>query len=203
MRPVIVLIGGATGTGKSTVATEVAHRLGIHRITSTDDVRQTLRAFFTPAEKASIHRSSYDAPPGQTLVDAFLWQTAEVLVAVEAAVSRAVLEGWSMIVEGVHIVPGMLTLSAADATIVECVLTIEDEQAHAGHFWIRDASSGGERPVKKYLDHLDDIRRLQDFIVERARDEDIPVLENSKVDETVGAVMELVLGNAAEQLEAV
>jgi 2-phosphoglycerate kinase len=29
--PIILLIGGATGTGKSTVATEVAYRLGIRR----------------------------------------------------------------------------------------------------------------------------------------------------------------------------
>src|SRR2546423_841884 len=40
-RPLIVLVGGATGTGKSTVATEAAHRLGIVRVTSTDFVRQT------------------------------------------------------------------------------------------------------------------------------------------------------------------
>src|SRR3954468_19032034 len=33
--PVIVLIGGSTGTGKSTVAAEVAHRLGITRVAST------------------------------------------------------------------------------------------------------------------------------------------------------------------------
>ena len=31
--PLLVLVGGATGTGKSTVATEVAHRLGITRVT--------------------------------------------------------------------------------------------------------------------------------------------------------------------------
>src|SRR3712207_3632638 len=34
--PIIVLIGGATGTGKSTIAAEVAYRLGITRVTSTD-----------------------------------------------------------------------------------------------------------------------------------------------------------------------
>ena len=38
-RPLIVLVGGATGTGKSTVTTEVAYRLGITRVTSTDFVR--------------------------------------------------------------------------------------------------------------------------------------------------------------------
>jgi len=35
-----VLIGGTTGTGKSTVASEVAHRLGITRVTSTDFIRE-------------------------------------------------------------------------------------------------------------------------------------------------------------------
>src|SRR5581483_7770507 len=41
--PLIVLIGGSTGTGKSTIAAEVAHRLGITRVTSTDFIRQTMR----------------------------------------------------------------------------------------------------------------------------------------------------------------
>ena len=42
--PLVILIGGATGTGKSTVATEIAYRLGITRATSTDFIRQTIRA---------------------------------------------------------------------------------------------------------------------------------------------------------------
>jgi 2-phosphoglycerate kinase len=201
VKPIIVLIGGATGTGKSTVASEVAHRLGINRVTCTDVVRQTLRAFFPPDQMPSIHRSSFDSPPGEPVVDAFLEQTKVVAIGVEAAVSRAILEGWSMVVEGVHVVPGMLTVSA-DARVVECVLMIEDEESHAGHFLVRDATSGGERPVRKYLDRLDDIRRLQDWVVERARDHNAPVFESSDVEPTVSAVIELVLDAKAE-LEAV
>ena len=59
--PVIVLVGGATGTGKSTVATEAAYRLGITRVTSTDFVRQTMRAFFSKEFMPSIHYSSFEA----------------------------------------------------------------------------------------------------------------------------------------------
>ncbi len=201
-RPVILLIGGATGTGKSTVATDVAHRLGINRVTSTDIVRQTLRAVLAPEYMPSIHRSSFDGL-GDTLVEAFLEQTNHVLVAVEASVERAVEEGWSMVVEGVHLVPGMLPLDIADATLVQCVLAIEDEEAHASHFWIRDATSHGMRPVKKYLERLADIRRLQEFIVERAREMGVPVIENRSMKETVAAVIDLVLGTAAEPLERV
>ena len=202
-KPVILLIGGATGTGKSTVATEAAHRLGITRVTSTDIVRQTLRAVFAAEYMPSIHRSSFDAPDGEALIDAFLEQTAQVLGAVEASIDRVIRERWSMVLEGVHLVPGMLPLPAGDALIVQCVLSIEDEEAHASHFWIRDAASKGLRPVQKYLDRLDQIRQLQDFIVERSRAEGIPVIENTGVEETVGAVIELVLGMAAEQLERV
>ena len=90
--PIIVLIGGATGTGKSTVATEVAYRLGITRVTSTDFVRQTLRAFFSPEFMPSIHYSSFEAGRAlrsaeeeevDPLLHGFLDQTRNVLVGVE------------------------------------------------------------------------------------------------------------------------
>jgi 2-phosphoglycerate kinase len=202
-KPIILLIGGATGTGKSTVATEVAHRLGINRVTSTDIVRQTLRAFFVPEYMPAIHRSSFDAGPGEKLIDGFLDQTTNVLIAIEASIERALQEGWSMVIEGVHLVPGMLSGPRDDAIVVQCVLSIEDEEAHASHFWIRDAGTHGLRPMAKYLERLDDIRRLQEFIVERARETDVPVIENTGVEETVRAVIELVLGAEAEQLERV
>src|SRR5204862_7490806 len=86
--PLVVLVGGATGTGKSTVATEVAHRLGITRVTSTDVVRQTMRAFLSSEFMPSIHYSSFEA--GTAIVGAeeaddpvllgFLEQTRNVLV---------------------------------------------------------------------------------------------------------------------------
>ena len=202
MNPVILLIGGGTGTGKSTVATEVAHRLGINRVTCTDVVRQTMRAFFDEEEMPSIHRSSFAAPPDEPLREAFLEQCDQVLIAVQAAVERAIFEGWSTVVEGVHVVPGMLAVPHADATVVECVLKIDDLETHANHFWIRDAASGGERPVRKYLDRFDDIRFLQRYIVERARECGVPVFENSNVEDTVGAVIDLVLGSTA-RLETV
>ena len=84
--PLIILIGGATGTGKSTVAAEVAYRLGITRVTSTDFVRQTMRALFTPEFLPAIHYSSFDAGALPTAQEEevdpprFLEQTRHVLV---------------------------------------------------------------------------------------------------------------------------
>ncbi len=206
--PILLLVGGATGTGKSTVGTEVAHRLGITRVTSTDFIRQTMRAFFSQEFMPSIHYSSFDAAPavpdsetGDPVLLGFLDQTRNVLVGVRASVERALQEGWSMVLEGVHLVPGMME-PIEGALVVQCVLAISNEEAHASHFWVRDASSEGVRPVEKYLSQLPEIRRIQSYIVDRARKTGVPVVENANVELAVGTVIELVLA-AAERLEAV
>jgi len=203
--PVVLLVGGATGTGKSTVATEVAYRLGITRVTSTDVVRQTMRAFFSNEFMPSIHASSFEAATAATGGDAdvdpvligFLEQTRNVLVGVRAVVERALQEGWSTVIEGVHLVPGLLA-PVEGAVVVHCVLAIDDEVDHASHFWVRDAASDGLRPVQKYLDALDDIRLIQDEIVDRARRAGSPVLVNTEMERTVATVMELVLESAEQ-----
>jgi len=204
--PVILLVGGGTGTGKSTVATEVAYRLGITRVTSTDFVRQTMRAFFAKEFMPSIHYSSFEAALGLSKAEeeesgdvallGFLDQTRNVLVGVEAALQRALDEGWSIVLEGVHLVPGMFETNLEGALVVQCVLAIHDEEIHSTHFWSRDLSSDGGRPLDRYLAALPEIRMIQDYIVERARRCDVPVIENESREGGISAVMELVLERA-------
>jgi 2-phosphoglycerate kinase len=194
-RPLVIVIGGATGTGKSTVATEAAYRLGITRLTSTDSIRQTMRAFFSREFMPTIHYSSFEA--GAAVPDAddpltagFLEQSRNVLVGARASIDRALEEGWSIILEGVHLVPGLLPVEVGGAVFCPCVLTIEDETTHAQHFFSR--SDGSARPLATYLDHFAEIRRLQQFIVGRAEREDVPVIENVNAEQTTNAVIDLV-----------
>lgn len=198
--PVIVLIGGATGTGKSTVATEVAYRLGITRVTSTDFVRQTMRAFLAPDFMPSIHYSSFEVPAedeASGTVDGFVEQTRNVLVGIRGLIDRALTEGWSLVLEGVHLVPGMLP-PVEGALVVHCVLAIEDEQLHRSHFFVRDSHSDGLRPVHKYLDSMAEIRLLQDFVVEQAQMHGVPVVENGSIELSIATVIELVLSRAGQ-----
>ncbi len=205
--PILLLVGGGTGTGKSTVATEVAHRLGITRVTSTDFIRQTIRAFFSTAFMPSVHYSSFDA--GHSVVDSetgdptllgFLEQTQNVLVGVEGAIQRALTEGWSMVLEGVHLVPGMVPRRIDGVLVVHAVLAIESEEVHRTHFHVRDSATGGTRAMDKYLDQLDDIRRIQKHIVRRAEKTGVPVIESSNPERATAELMELVL-RSAERME--
>ena len=206
--PLIILIGGSTGTGKSTVAAEVAHRLGITRVASTDFIRQTMRAFFSTEFMPAIHYSSFEAGQavdvdvtGDPTILGFVEQCRHVCVGVDAAIRRALTEGWSMVLEGVHLVPGLVTSELAGALVVQVVVAIDNEGAHRMHFHVRDSATGGVRAMDKYLDRLGDIRRIQSYIVDRARREEVPVVDNANVERTIDEVLELVM-QAAERAMA-
>jgi 2-phosphoglycerate kinase len=208
--PIVLLVGGATGTGKSTVATEAAHRLGITRVTSTDFIRQTMRAFFSREFMPTIHYSSFEAGQavdvdvtGDPTIVGFVEQCRHVCVGVEAAMERALTEGWSMVMEGVHLVPGLLPRELEGALIVHVVVEISDREVHRIHFLARDVTTGGVRPMEKYLERLDDIRRIQTYVVGRARREGVRVIENANVDRTIDQVIELVMQSAERARQTV
>jgi 2-phosphoglycerate kinase len=133
------------------------------------------------------------------MLPGFMDQTRNVLVGVRASLDRALHEGWSMVIEGVHLVPGMLP-PIHGPLVVQCIVAIEDEEEHLAHFQIRDAASEGVRPLEKYVSHFADIRALQDYIVERARRNGVPVVENRNAEKAVADVIELVL-DAAERVQ--
>jgi 2-phosphoglycerate kinase len=112
---------------------------------------------------------------------------------VKAVIARALEESYSLAVEGVHLVPGALPRSYDGAVVVQCMLAIADEGEHARHFWIRDAGSQGLRPMDKYLRALPEIRRIQDYLVERAEKAGVSVIENTRMEAAVNGVIHLVL----------
>jgi len=207
--PLIILIGGATGVGKSTVATQLAHRLGITRLISTDMVRQTMRAFFAPELMPAIHTSSFDAAsavrvpvPRETDLSkmGFIEQTKAVSVGVEALVQRGIDEAQRIVVEGVHIVPGYLDTSRwNEAIVLEFVLAISDKERHRSNFTVREWETGGIRPLRRYLEHFAEIRRIQKYITGRAVAHGVPIIDEPSLDENVSAMLVSILQRVDEQ----
>lgn len=198
VNPVIILIGGTAGTGKSTLAVELAHRLGITRVISTDSVREVMRIMFSPELLPTIHKSSFDAwkaydlPDGiqdDLVIAAFMEQAMRVSVGIYALIDRALNEKISTIIDGVHVVPGFLKRDyAKNALLCKIVITTEDERVHRERFVIR-GQQASTRKAEKYLTNFDSIRKIQDFIVFHANKNRIPIFDNVNFDQTVAAIM--------------
>ena len=192
-RPLVVLLGGTTGVGKSTVATMLAGRLGITRVIATDVIRQVLRAFFTREFMPSVHHSAFDAGG----IDGFRDQAARVATGMAAIIDREADEGESLLVEGVHVVPGTLDPKLrARCVTVEALIVVGDEEAHQGHFSLR----GAARPADRYLKSFEEIRELQEFLTARAREVKVPVIDNANVDQAILDLMDLVLDTVGTEV---
>jgi 2-phosphoglycerate kinase len=206
--PLIVLIGGATGVGKSTIATTVASRLGIVRIVSSDAIREVMRGIFTREMMPSIHASSFDVaehlrePPGDAdpVIAGFRRQVTAVAVGVTQLIRRAVVEGIDLIIEGAHIVPGFIQLPAADEAIVApMVVTVDDEQVHRSHFVARSQDARAQRQNRNYLEYFDQIRTIQDYVRALAVEHGVPVVPSYSLDATVSRVMQLIVSDLTDR----
>jgi len=204
--PLVVLIGGTTGVGKSTIATQLATRLGIVRVVATDAIREVMRALFSYELMPTLHTSSFEAgtvlrePSSRdTVVIGFREQTAAVAVGVQALVKRAAMEGTHLIIEGAHIVPGFLQLDAWRERIlaVPVVVTVDDELVHRSHFAVRASEHAG-RPARHYLERFEDIRRVQRYIKSQALSHGTSVIDNHGLDRALAGVIDLVMERATE-----
>jgi 2-phosphoglycerate kinase len=195
-RPVILLLGGPTGAGKTSLALEVSRRLGIHAVLSTDAIRQIMRLVLSRELVPAIHASSYDAhrvvrtAPGEDpVIEGFLAQASIVSVGVRAMLDRAVSENTSLILDGVSIVPGLLDLGAYRETahVIFLVVATLDEAAFRARFEQRARES--RRPPHRYLENMDAILRIQEHFLELAERHQIPIVDNDSADASVLSIL--------------
>ena len=199
-RPLMVLLSGVTGVGKSTVATQLAGRLGFVHVIATDQVRQVVRAFFSHDFLPSVHHSSFDVsralselpPDDEGTIAGFLRQVHDIAPGLDALVERAISDRTPMVLEGVHLLPDLPSPALQGrATMVRALIAVRDPEAHRRHFHARGMQT--LRAPERYLDALDRIRVLQDYLISRAEEAGIPVIDERGLEPILRRVLEVVL----------
>lgn len=210
--PLIVLIGGVTGTGKSTISSELAYRMDIGRIQSTDMMREIIRAYLTPEAVPTLGYSSFEAwrglpaptdehaEPENPVIAGFLSQFVTMKPALGAAVSRAVKERHDLIIEGVHIAPSLLDLAPAQksALVVPLMLATMEKAALEKQLRRRGREKLG-RQASRYLKHIDDIWDLQSYLLSEADNAGIPIITNWHIETTVREVQNLIMAKVMKR----
>ncbi len=201
-KPLIVLIGGASGVGTSSMAFELANRLRLKNIISTDMIREVMRKIVSQDLSPVIHKSSFDAHESirtpvsgvDYVIEGFISHVDVVNVGIEAIIERSVKEGISTIIEGVHVVPGFIRKDLMDDNnIIVFALTVDDEESHKQRFYSRCRQPWVKRSLERYMENFETIRKTQNFLVEQAKIHDARIINNVDINETIDIMISDIL----------
>ena len=211
--PLILLIGGTAGCGKSTISTALANRLDIVRTQSTDMLREVMRMMIPQRLLPVLHESSFNAwqtlpvdqgataeDHGKLLVNGFLTQSELLSVPCEAVMQRAVKERISVLLEGVHITPSLLQKVPGNSPVVVVHITLavlkqkELKKRIKGRNVLVPGRSSVEHPATFF-----DIWRLQEYLLNEADQQDVPIVENRDKEQAMREIMKIVMNKISKK----
>jgi 2-phosphoglycerate kinase len=166
-----------------------------------------MRRMVSPELMPTLAVSSYMAdetvilpmPMIDKTIYAFERQVSHVAVGIDAVLVRAIKENIPMIIDGVHLVPGYYEPDPKGAIMFQFILSLRDIEQHKAHFYARGI--GTSRSAERYVDNIDRIRRIQDFILERARALQIPIIDNTNLEATTDWILGIITDRLKEEME--
>jgi len=178
MQKPIILIGGASGTGKTTLAHNLTVELGLDQRLSTGFIRSVLQAEHGQENEPLLftHTFSDENPPHH-----IQWQGKRMQPAILRCIERARTEGTSIVIEG----PALLPALYHDAD-VDYFLVLEPPTS-TEHL----ARLKGKTRYKRVMSDGDVANAwvTSNFVLEEAKKYGVPTFKyDSNLDEIAGAI---------------
>lgn len=219
-KPYVILIGSASGIGKSTIASQLAKQLNIKHLIESDFIRAVVRGIIGKEYAPALHSSSYDAYKNlrnkanyqsyEDLVSAgFDEHASYVIPGLEKIIQRAITDYDDIIIEGVHLVPGLIDIEQfRDYAEIYFFVLSSDEESHKERFVKRaiQIHRGG-----KQLDFFTENRIIHNHLLHQAEKHNVSIIKTESIDKTMEQILTIInrsctnikLTNSVEELEDV
>ncbi len=209
IKPIVLVIEGASATGKSMVILDLMSILGATRFVSTDSIRQILRASSSEQDHPELYCHTYQAhkhrqtgPENlEPVVRGFIAQYELLEPSLKETTRRIIEEGAEAIIEGVHLIPGVL--GELSDSIIEVVLN-PDSETHRSMF-ISKSSAAGLRTVSDKHDirlkEFEATREIQEYIVSLAQEKSVSIVDLLDYKQAIDAICDIVFNRIRKLVE--
>ncbi len=192
-KPLIIMLTGSDGVGKSRVGIELAKKLNITSQIGTDVIREIMRACLSKELCEWIHTSaillSDYAPPSceNRHIFGFEKQSQLVRPAVEAAIHRATVERRDMILDGVHLIPGLFELDWYKIRFHHFVIVVNDPKQHRNQILGQGVRRSGYK-----IQNFTRGREFQHYLIEKAQEHHCRIIDNIDLDKAMNEILEII-----------
>lgn len=167
-KPLVILIGGYAGTGKSTLAKKLADYFPFAPILQTALLRTLMRTQISQQQNPFLHVHTYDlsaivsAEKNLSLEEKYKRQVEPIGTFVNGAIVFAGTEKQQRIIEGAHLLPTLIRQNSS-VILIEFYLQVPDGSVH------KRTISGPTHNRKLTAEQFRDARILHDYIVREAK----------------------------------
>lgn len=200
----IILIGGTSGSGKSTVASEVRTLLSVNeepQLLASDEIRDEMRHSYPKSHL--IWRSTYNvadvlydgsAESKKRVLEGFEAQASLVKARVAKSINPPLRR--SIVIEGVHITASFVAQINVEhpSIVIPFFLRVPDPVEHRHRFEKRGPKTAPSiTPVsnasEKYFHYFDNIRCISDYITQDAEQCGYDVVDNDDLESVLCTVL--------------
>ena len=196
-KPVIVLIGGIPGVGKSSISGYLARNLGVDIVLSGDYLREFLRPLTSGENSEILGVSVYEAwrifgnENEETITQGFISQGKVLNKGLNAVFSRALKNGESLIVETLHFIPSQLDRKVLDR-IIPMYIYISDRKVNSQRLLEREQYTHFNSPGQRLSDQLDRYRVMMKYSMQECEKFGIRSFDNLLYGDTREQILQYV-----------
>lgn len=209
-RFLIILLSGAPGTGKSTIASLIASRLSVNHIISTDSIRHAMRTSYPKNQYPVLHCSTYEC--GNIVdPDHHLSEEERCLIGYNAqsdlvgkelmkVVKSFVDSRTSLIVEGVHLsINILMKIVETFPNVIPFLIFIKKEDFHRQRFAVRAKYMTTDPSQNRYISNFESIRSVQTSLSKGASEHLIPKIDNRNIDRSLETMHQTIFSYLKKQ----
>jgi 2-phosphoglycerate kinase len=146
----VLLIGGASGSGKTSISYRLAHHLGIG-ITEADDIYEAIMHMTTPEQQPILHywdtHPEAHQLPAEEILKLHLATCRQMVPAFEAVIANHLETEIPLVLEGDYLLPALAAQREFDGFPNEgrvrgLFVHEEDEEQFVQNYWQREPASG-------------------------------------------------------------
>ncbi len=197
VKPIVIIIGGSAGTGKSTIAKRLTKEIKYMNLVNTALIRSLLASITSKEEASFLHKHTFDLSEkdDQGLRSNFVKQSKPINRAVRKFIDFVRSEKQHNLIEGSNLLPLYLDLEKnRNIFLIEMYLKVENETLHRKMF------SGPTHRRLGYEVRFKNTRILQEYVLSQAKKKNKTIFDFGLGEDAIVQYVNNKLGEFIEKL---
>jgi HAD superfamily hydrolase (TIGR01509 family) len=183
----VILLGGTQGTSKNKIASKLAKKLNISHVISTEAIKEIIKSVISRDQLPSLYDNVLNIKNNISGDDndkiwGYMRQTMDLKSGIEAVINNSNAYKDTIIIEGIHLIPGILSLKK-DIKLYHFILEMPGEETHA-------------RALNENIHHskskdFSKIRAYQDYLIEQSKGHGAIVLSSENIESCLNQILSL------------